>query len=125
MSAPRDASFDDYMDEALKDPAEAAAYVEAMLELDDPAVMRTAMGRILKAQGELLDLIGEAYQVVGILADECGRFDDPHVTKMMDNLAAARMVHADVLPFPSKQNNPMECHGENIPTQSPVASAAI
>lgn len=53
---------------------------------------------------ELLTLIGEAYQVVGILADECGRFDDPHVTKMMDNLAAGRMVHADVLPFPSKPN---------------------
>lgn len=48
----------------------------------------------------LLSLIGEAYQVVGILADECGRFDDPHVIKMMDNLAAGQMVHADVLPFP-------------------------
>ena len=53
---------------------------------------------------DLLALIGEAYQVVGILADECGRFEDPHVTKMMDNLAAGRMVHADVLPFPSKPN---------------------
>ena len=53
---------------------------------------------------ELLTLIGEAYQVVGILADECGRFDDPHVIKIMDNLATGRMVHADVLPFPSKPN---------------------
>ena len=59
----------------------------------------------MPAIDELLALIGEAYQVVGILADECGRFDDPHVTKMMDNLAAGRMVHADVLPFPSKPNN--------------------
>ena len=125
MNAPRDASFDDYMDAVLKDPAEAAAYIEAMLELDDPAVIRRAMERTLKAQTELLDLIGEAYQVVGILADECGRFDDLHVTKMMDNLAAGQMVHADVLPFPSKQHNPTECHGENIPTQSPVAPAAI
>lgn len=125
MSAPRDASFDDYMDTVLKDPAEAAAYIEAMLELDDPAVIRSAMERTLKAQTELLDLIGEAYQVVGILADECGRFDDPHVTKVMDNLAAGQMVHADVLPFPSKPNNPTQFHGENIPTQSPVAPAAI
>ncbi len=54
---------------------------------------------------ELLTLIGEAYQVVGILADECGRFDDPHVTKMMDNLVAGQMVHADVLPFPNKANH--------------------
>jgi hypothetical protein len=125
MNAPRDASFDDYMDAALRDPAEAAAYIDAMLELDDPAVIRRAMERTLKAQTELLDLIGEAYQVVGILADECGRFDDPHVIKMMDNLAAGQMVHADVLPFPSKQHNTTECHGENIPTQSPVAPAAI
>ena len=63
---------------------------------------------------ELLALIGEAYQVVGILADECGRFDDPHVTKMMDNLAAGHMVHSDVLPFPSKPTHrPPEHCGEN------------
>ena len=105
MNAPRDASFDDYMDAVLRDPAEAAAYIEAMLELGDPAVIRRAMERTLKAQTELLALIGEAYIVVGILADECGRFDDPHVTKMMDNLAAGQMVHADVLPFPSKPNH--------------------
>ena len=105
MNAPRDASFYDYMDAVLKDPAEAAAYIEAMLELDDPAVIRRAMERTLKVQTELLDLIGEAYQVVGILADECGRFDDPHVIKMMDNLAAGQMVHADVLPFPSKPSH--------------------
>ncbi|MBK7006173.1 MAG: hypothetical protein IPH37_14440 [Burkholderiales bacterium] len=83
------------------------------------------MERTLKARTELFDLIGEAYQVVGILADECGRFDDPHVTKMMDNLAAGQMVHADVLPFPSKPHKPTQIHGENIPTQSPVAPAAL
>lgn len=105
MSAPRDASFDNYMAAAMKDPAEAAAYINAMLEFGDPTVIRNAMERTLKAQTELLDLIGEAYQVVGILADECGRFDDPHVTKMMDNLVAGHMVHADVLPFPSKPNH--------------------
>jgi len=59
---------------------------------------------------ELLTLIGEAYQVVGILADECGRFDDPQVTKMMDNLAAGHMVHADILPFPSKPNHLLPGH---------------
>ena len=105
MSAPRDASFDDYLDAVLRDPAEAAAYIDAMLELGDPTVIRNAMERTLKAQTELLALIGEAYQVVGILAVECGRFDDPHVIKMMDNLAVGQMVHADVLPFPSKPNH--------------------
>lgn len=56
--------------------------------------------------GELLTLIGEAYQVIGILAHECERFDDPQVIKMMDNLVAGKMVHSDVLPFPSKPDNP-------------------
>ncbi|MEY8690156.1 MAG: hypothetical protein AB9M53_09820 [Leptothrix sp. (in: b-proteobacteria)] len=50
---------------------------------------------------ELLTLIGEAYQVLGVLAVECGRFDDPQVVKLLDNLAEERRVHADVLPFPS------------------------
>ena len=52
-------------------------------------------------RGELLELIGEAYQVVAVLAIECGRFDDPRVVKLLDNLAEGRRVHADVLPFPS------------------------
>ena len=47
-------------------------------------------------------LIGEAYQVIAALAIDCDRFDDPHVIKALDNLAALRIVHDDVLPFPSK-----------------------
>ena len=40
MTAPRDASFDDYMVEAMKDPVQAAAYIEAVIELNDPAAPR-------------------------------------------------------------------------------------
>ena len=42
MTAPRDASFDDYLVKSMKDPAEAAAYIEAMMELDDPAALLVA-----------------------------------------------------------------------------------
>jgi DNA-binding phage protein len=42
MNAPRDASYDDYMGESLKDPVEAAAYIEAVMELDDPAALLVA-----------------------------------------------------------------------------------
>ncbi|MCZ2414875.1 MAG: hypothetical protein LC136_11540 [Burkholderiales bacterium] len=35
MTARRDSSFDDFLAETLKDPAEAAACIEATLELED------------------------------------------------------------------------------------------
>ncbi len=51
MNAPRDVSFDDYLTEALKDPAEAAAYMEAVMELDDPATLLVALRQVAKAHG--------------------------------------------------------------------------
>ena len=51
MSAPRDASFDDYMIGSMKDPTEAAAYIEAVLELDDPAALLLALRHVAKAHG--------------------------------------------------------------------------
>ncbi len=38
MSAQRDTSFDDYMGESLKDPIEAAAYVEAVMQLSRTSI---------------------------------------------------------------------------------------
>jgi probable addiction module antidote protein len=51
MSAPRDSSFDDHMTESMKDPTEAAAYIEAVLELDDPAALLVALRQVAKAHG--------------------------------------------------------------------------
>lgn len=51
MTHPRDSSFDDYLTDALKDPAEAAAYIEAAIELDDPAALLVALRRVAKAHG--------------------------------------------------------------------------
>jgi probable addiction module antidote protein len=51
MKAPRDASFADYMAESMKDPAEAAAYIEAAMELDDPAALLVALRHVAKAHG--------------------------------------------------------------------------
>jgi probable addiction module antidote protein len=51
MNAPRDVNYDDYMGEALKDPAEAAAYIEAVMELDDPASLLVALRHVAKAHG--------------------------------------------------------------------------
>ena len=51
MNAPRNVSYQGYLTESLKDPAEAAAYVEAVLELDDPAALLVALRQIAKAHG--------------------------------------------------------------------------
>ena len=52
---------------------------------------------------ELERICAEAYQAVGILADEAGRFNDASVTKVMDNLSRQELLHEDVLPFPCRQ----------------------
>jgi hypothetical protein len=49
------------------------------------------------ANDELRTLIAEAYQVIGLLAYEAGRMDEPQILKILDNLAAERLVHTDVL----------------------------
>ena len=49
MNAPRDASFEDYMVKTMKDPVEAAAYIEAAMELDDPAALLVALRQVAKA----------------------------------------------------------------------------
>jgi probable addiction module antidote protein len=51
MTAPRDTSYDNYMGESLKDPTEAAAYIEAVMELDDPAALLVALRHVAKAHG--------------------------------------------------------------------------
>lgn len=51
MNAPRDVSFDDYMVESMKNPAQAAAYIEAVIDLEDPAALLVALRQVVKAHG--------------------------------------------------------------------------
>ena len=51
MNAPRSVSYQGYLLESLKDPEEAAAYVEAVLELDDSAALLLALRQVSKAHG--------------------------------------------------------------------------
>lgn len=50
---------------------------------------------------ELELLCAEAYQVVGSLLLDVGAFDSEPAQKILDNLAQARRVHTDVLPWPT------------------------
>lgn len=51
MNTPRDVSYQDYLTTSLGDPVEAAAYVEAVLALDDPAALLVALRQVAKAHG--------------------------------------------------------------------------
>lgn len=52
MSAPRDVSYDDYLTASLTDPAEAAAYLDAVMALEDaPALLLLALRQVAKAHG--------------------------------------------------------------------------
>ena len=43
----------------------------------------------------------QAYQVVGSLLDDIGQFKTERAVKILDNLSNAKLIHADVLPWPS------------------------
>ena len=47
----RDKSYDQVTTQALTDPVEAAAYIEAVLEFDDPAALLVALRHVAKAHG--------------------------------------------------------------------------
>lgn len=50
---------------------------------------------------KLQRICAEAYQVVGILADDAGRFHEDAVERVLDNLSEQALIHDNVLPFPS------------------------
>lgn len=51
MNAPRDKSYADSINKALTDPEEAAAYLDAVMELGEPAAMLVALRQVVKAHG--------------------------------------------------------------------------
>jgi len=51
MNTPRDKSYDDSLTAALTNPDEAAAYLDAVMELEDPAALVVALRQVAKAHG--------------------------------------------------------------------------
>jgi len=51
MNAPRDISHSDALEEELKDPEEAAAYLDAAMAMDDPAALLVALRHVARAHG--------------------------------------------------------------------------
>ena len=51
MIAPRDIGYEETLLPLLTDPAEAAAYLDAVLEMEDPAALLVALRQVAKAHG--------------------------------------------------------------------------
>jgi probable addiction module antidote protein len=47
----RDKSYDDSLTAALRDPVEAAAFLDAVIEMDDPTALLLALRQVAKAHG--------------------------------------------------------------------------
>ena len=56
-------------------------------------------------EDELQTLFAETYQVVGSLLSDLGKFDTPEGQKILDNLSQQRLVHTDILPWPSYEKS--------------------
>lgn len=54
-----------------------------------------------KERDEAQQVCAEAYQVVGSMLSDLGQFQTDRAKKVLDNLSQHRMVHGDVLPWPS------------------------
>lgn len=69
MHAARDTSYDDSLLQALADPREAAAYLDAVMELDDSAALTLALRQVAQAQGlkigekPLLDVLNDTEEL--------------------------------------------------------------
>jgi len=50
-AAPRDVPYQDYLIESLRDPAEAAAYLEAAMDEDDAETFLLALRQVAQAHG--------------------------------------------------------------------------
>lgn len=47
----RDTNYDESLGAALLDPVEAAAYLDAVIEMDNPAALLLALRQVAKAHG--------------------------------------------------------------------------
>lgn len=59
-------------------------------------------------------VLAEAYQVVGVMAEALGVFDDTAVQKVMDNLSQQKLIHREVLPFSLPAAPQQEARKSNV-----------
>lgn len=69
--------------------------------MTDVERLQQELAKITAEHDELRTVCAEAYQVVGSLLSDLGKFETTEAERILDNLSEARLVHTDVLPWPS------------------------
>lgn len=77
------------------------------------AISKASASPLPQEPREAEQVCAEAYQVVGSLLSDLGKFDTDEAEKILDNLSQAKMVHKDVLPWPSYEPREAELTEEN------------
>lgn len=72
------------------------------------AITKASASPLPQEPREAEQVCAEAYQVVGSLLSDLGKFDTPEAEKILDNLSQAKLVHKDVLPWPSYASGAQE-----------------
>lgn len=86
---PRSISYHEQLIEALKDPLEAAPYIEVVLEEGDPKMLRKALKNVIEAQGgidQLSKRVKQCYQKLDQRLEEKGEIEFSCLSALLDAL---------------------------------------
>ncbi len=80
--------YQDYLFECLKDPEEAAGYLNAALEDGDPGVFLLAMQNVVKAQGGIAQIAEKSHKSRTSLYKALSRNGNPYLKNIQEILSA-------------------------------------
>lgn len=86
---PRSISYHEELIEALKDPLEAAPYIEVVLEEGDPKMLRKALKNVIEAQGGVALLskqVKQSYDKLDQMLEENGEIEFYCLSALLDGL---------------------------------------
>jgi DNA-binding phage protein len=86
---PKSMGYHDKLIEILKDPLEAAPYIEVVLEEGDPKMLRKALKKVIEAQGgvdELSEQVKQSYDKLDQMLEENGEIEFYCLSALLDAL---------------------------------------
>ena len=86
---PRSISYYEELIEALKDPLEAAPYIEVVLEEGDPKMLSKALKNVIAAQGgveKLSEQVKQSYNKLDQMLEEKGEIEFYCLSALLDAL---------------------------------------
>jgi DNA-binding phage protein len=85
---PRSISYHEELITALKDPLEAASYLEVVIEEGDPKILLKALKNVIEAQGAInqSEQVKQLYEKLKQILEEKGEIEFYCLSKLLDEL---------------------------------------